>query len=418
MMMKSSSSLFLVVTSIVSVLVAFLIQFPQPTLEPFGIPTKAANAVGATREAIDAGQPLLGVNIAITGATSGIGLGLTRYLHGLGATIIAIGRSPSKLRMLQQDLDGDSDDDGRGSGRIETVLANLTDLQSVSRASENILGKLDKLDFLVNNAGLHYKVSHEVLMNYQTPIETKQGYDLVFGVNYLSHFLLTEKLMPLLQKSAISSQPKIVQISSSFHWLSDGQDLEVETGQPPRASLGDTGSFFHRERSYANSKLAQILHARALSRRLDYSVRAVSICPGWVATNVGGPSGIGRMMLHMIAYPNDGYGIASTLEAMFGTSRSGDTSSSDSNDWLTNSKLFDMFGVTIEQMGIINKESKLVQYLPGVRDMISWTFAGLLLWTQKLASTVQISKSSPESYNLTTQEDLYKWSKAAVADFL
>ena len=203
-------------------------------------------------------------------------------------------------------------------------------------------------------------------------------------------------------------------MSSSFHWLSDGSDL-VSNGMnaPPKASLGDSKRFFHRERSYANSKLAQIIHARALSRKFKEegsNISMVSVCPGWVGTNVAGTTGL-NMILQTIAYPSDGFGLASTLEAMFLPN----TGTNATMDYFVNSVGFDYLGFAVMNSGLVGK-SWPVQ--TGIRDLIAWVSAIVLLFTQKLGSDPHHSFSSPESYNSTAQDNLYQWSKKAVSDWL
>mmetsp|Transcript_20699 Transcript_20699/g.46173 ORF Transcript_20699/g.46173 Transcript_20699/m.46173 type:complete len:423 (-) Transcript_20699:63-1331(-) len=405
---SSKGNRALALSSIFVILLAIIIRHPQPDL-PAELPSIAAKAVKASPESIDAGHPLDGINVVITGSTSGIGLGLARYLHGLGATIIALGRSPSKLAKLQQELDG-----GRSSSdrcRVETFVADLTDLASIASAANDVASRFDTIDYLVNNAGIHY--NSDVILSFRTEHSTPQGYDVAFEVNYLSHFLLTEKLLPLLENSARES-PRIIQMASSFHWLSDGSDMAVMGNNPPRASLGDAKSIVQRSRSYANSKLAQIMHARALSRRLsaDQSkVRVVSVCPGWVGTNVAGGSGFNKILLQTIAYPNDGFGLASTLDAMFLP----DAGRDEHTDFFVNSAVFDLLGTAIENMGLVGKKWPAQT---GFRDMVCWVLAVALLWTQKFASGAQYSTSSPESYNNTVQEELYEWSKGVVSEWL
>ena len=111
-------------------------------------------------------QPLRGMHIVVTGATSGIGLGLTRKLCLLGATVVAMGRSSSKLQELQQEC----------PHNIETVLADFSDLDSIAAASQHMIERYDRLDVLVNNAGIHPGLG---LVS-----ASKQGYDLTFtGTN-------------------------------------------------------------------------------------------------------------------------------------------------------------------------------------------------------------------------------------------
>lgn len=111
----------------------------------------------------DKQQPLRGMYIVVTGATSGIGLGLTRKLCLLGATVVAMGRSSSKLHELQQEY----------PQNIETVLADFSDLDSIAAASQYMIERYERLDILVNNAGIHPGLGQVSV--------SKQGYDLTFA---------------------------------------------------------------------------------------------------------------------------------------------------------------------------------------------------------------------------------------------
>lgn len=119
--------------------------------------------------------PLNGLVIAVTGATSGIGLGLSRTLAAKGATILAIGRSARKLQELQEEFKNLGEDSS--TARIQPIVVDLSDLDSVANGSQYILDKYSRLDFLVNNAGIHTKVEGIFL----PPQTTKQGFDLTFG---------------------------------------------------------------------------------------------------------------------------------------------------------------------------------------------------------------------------------------------
>lgn len=262
---KYGRNSFLGVSAVLVALLGALIAVaPRPELdwEGFFLPMATRYAKSLDLQIDDerafSTSPLHGVRMVVTGATSGIGLGLTRRLHQLGATVVAIGRSPSKLKRLQDELPG-----------VDTVLADFEDLDSIARASKEIMGKYDRIDVLVNNAGIH--TGFGGLFKTRT---TKQGFDQAWGVNYLGHFLLTEKLMPLLKAS---KSPKVVQVSSRFHLAVDGSDISTNNGsQDPIVSQpgGSHGFFFFRsQRQYGNSKFAQILHARSLVDK--YGIRSV-----------------------------------------------------------------------------------------------------------------------------------------------
>jgi NAD(P)-dependent dehydrogenase (short-subunit alcohol dehydrogenase family) len=110
-------------------------------------------------------------------------------------------------------------------------------------------------------------------------LKTKQGYEIQFGTNHLGHYLLTELLLPHLQKSAPA---RIVNLSSCFH--------DKAMGREGRIDFDDL--HFERRKydgwvAYGQSKLANLLHAKQLAKRLGgIGVTAVSVHPGWVRTNL------------------------------------------------------------------------------------------------------------------------------------
>jgi NADP-dependent 3-hydroxy acid dehydrogenase YdfG len=149
-------------------LFAIFISFPHPEFNWDG--DILPNAQRYMQQPTTNETPLTGMVIAITGATSGIGLELTLTLNKLGATVLAIGRSPEKLKALFQH-----------EPSIQTVVADLNDLASVANASHYILEHYDHLDVLVNNAGIHSGMSW--MWEVERPT-TEQGYDITFGGTY------------------------------------------------------------------------------------------------------------------------------------------------------------------------------------------------------------------------------------------
>jgi hypothetical protein len=149
---------------------AILLVQPQPELNRAAIHAAAANYMGTSPSSTNNSTPLRGLTVAITGATSGIGLELTRTLSGMGAHVVAIGRSSRKLEVLASEMEP-----------VTTILADLTDLESVARAADDIANNVPQLDILVNNAGMHLGF----IWPWQRP-STSQGYDLVFGGMYMS----------------------------------------------------------------------------------------------------------------------------------------------------------------------------------------------------------------------------------------
>ena len=129
-----------------------------------------------------------GTVILITGATSGIGLSLAKFVSKYGATVLALGRSEEKLKLLQNEY----------PNTIRPFLVDQSSLQSVSDVATVIKNsEIMKIEIVVNNAGMAAGHNTKDLES-KTP-----GLDEVFVVNYLSHFLLTEKLSDLLESENI-----------------------------------------------------------------------------------------------------------------------------------------------------------------------------------------------------------------------
>jgi len=202
----------------ITVVVSIILQYPQPQLDLSYYTSLASDYTGSTSNAAEQNAPLDGLHIVITGATSGLGLSLTKKLYNLGGTIIAVGRSQSKLAKLVEDLNENNKYQKRK--RIIPVLADFQDLDSVSLAANEIKSKFKKIDYLVNNAGMMYQT-------FGIERSTPQGYDEVFGVNYLSHFLLTDKLLPSLKRSKLVNGSRIIQIASSMHLMVNGDEEAI-----------------------------------------------------------------------------------------------------------------------------------------------------------------------------------------------
>lgn len=378
------------IVAVLAVLVALLANVPHRELEWEDHVLPMARTFAGIDHDGESTTPLTGKVVVITGATSGIGLSLTRMLSRLGATVVALGRSPHKLSAIQEEIPS-----------VHTVQVDLVDLNSVAQAARNIIHTFETVDILVNNAGMH-----DGFNNLWGTLESKQGYDQVFGVNYLSHFLLTEKLAPTLMNS---SNPMVIQVSSSFHWAVDGSDLHPVDEEPPVASQrGGSHGFilFRSTRSYANTKLAQILHARALKRRhpLLSKARIISVCPAWVSTEISRNGGIFKSAVGAGGYDVNGWGMASILLALF-------DEAGGNNDFYTNTKLFDY------AQYLMAFQSSWT-YQVGIRDLVLSALAYTTLFIQQLFPEAKTTSTSPESYNETLGDALYDWSLAAVKLFL
>jgi len=389
-------------TASVVLFYAIIFATPQPTTDWEGnVIPRAHKLMGHDAADIESKPPLDGLVIAVTGATSGIGLSFTRKLSSMGAHVIAIGRSSSKLERLAQENEG-----------VSTVLADFGDLDSVAKGADDMLQRFDHVDILVNNAG--------VIGFAQKERVSKQGYEQVFAVNYLSHFLLTEKLMPLLEKST-QPKTKIIQVSSLYHFgagISDlrpskQRDLPASAAPSPIASRpgGAHGFLLFRDiRSYTNSKLAQVLHAEALNRRFAKSegqpMEVVSICPSWVGTSIAG-DGLANLF-EFIAFESDDYGLASFFEAMLDD----DTNTSAVPKFYSNTAHPELL---VQSMNALPEWA--YSMLP-LRDIVGNIFAGYLLIMQRLIPKVGRRAPSACVGDIEAQEELYEWSRGAVQAWL
>jgi NAD(P)-dependent dehydrogenase (short-subunit alcohol dehydrogenase family) len=187
-------------------------------------------------------RPLDEQTILVTGATDGLGRYVAGELAEAGALVVVHGRNPAKVVRTRDELAA-----GAGEGRVDSVLADLADLRQVDRMADELLGRLTRLDVLVNNAGIGFGppgAGQEV---------SADGYELRFAVNYLAGVHLTRRLLPLLGRSAPA---RIVNVASA------GQEpLDFDDPMLDNAYEGIT--------AYRRSKLAQIMFTFDLAAELD-----------------------------------------------------------------------------------------------------------------------------------------------------
>jgi retinol dehydrogenase-12 len=196
----------------------------------------------------------------VTGASSGIGRATAVALARLGAQVVLVGRDRGRTEAALAEVAAAA---APGTPRPLLEIADLAAMTQV-RDLAGRLGALDRIDVLVNNAGL-LLFEHRV---------TPDGYDQVFAVNHLAPFLLTNLL---LEKLTASAPARIVTVASDAH-----SAARLDLGDPQLAREWDSW------RAYANSKLANILFTRELARRLDGTgVTANCAHPGMVRTGFG-----------------------------------------------------------------------------------------------------------------------------------
>jgi NAD(P)-dependent dehydrogenase (short-subunit alcohol dehydrogenase family) len=182
-------------------------------------------------------RPLDEQTILITGSTDGLGEATAENLVKQGATLLVHGRSEQKLERALAKLGAE-----RGTG-VRGLLADLGSVEQVRRLARCVERDVDRLDVLVNNAGVAVMGGRR---------ESQDGYELTFAVNYLSHFLLTAELMPLLRRS---TPARIVNVASIGQAPVNFDDPMAETE-------------YEGFRAYAQSKLAQIMFTFDLADRL------------------------------------------------------------------------------------------------------------------------------------------------------
>lgn len=198
--------------------------------------------------------------ILITGATSGIGLGVAIALARQATRLILLGRDQRKMTVALDEVK-------RRAGVAAAPDSCLCDFGSqaqIRKVAADMLAKYDRLDVLVNNAGLATR-RREV---------TEDGIERTFAVNHLGPFLLTNLLLDLLVKSAPA---RIVNVASKVHYTAT-MDL---------ADLGFERDGWGMAKAYGRSKLGTVLFTRALAKRLeDKGVTVNAVHPGAVATGI------------------------------------------------------------------------------------------------------------------------------------
>lgn len=224
---------------------------------------------------------LSGKTFLVTGANTGIGKETVRGLAARGARVVVAGRSEERTRAAIGEITADT-----GSTDLDYLPLDLGDLTSVRAAAESFLASGERLDVLVNNAGLAGKRGM-----------TASGFELAFGTNHVGPFLLTE----LLRDRIVETGPgRIVNVASTGHYRAPGIDWHaVRQPSATRTAFDE----------YCVSKLANVLHARELGRRLaGTGVTTYSLHPGAIASDVWRevPFGLRHVMKLFMKSPEQG----------------------------------------------------------------------------------------------------------------
>lgn len=202
--------------------------------------------------------------ILVTGATSGIGYQAALDLVKAGATVLAVGRSPSRCQQARESILKICPE-----ARIDFLIADLSVQTSVHQLADQVMKILDgngnrALDVLYNNAGIY--ASRRTL--------TRDGIEMTFAVNHLAPFLLTQRLLPALQRAA---DGRVITTGSASHY-----QVSIYPSRPEKAP------FFIGIQAYAISKLSNILFSFEFNRRVPTAnLQAWVVDPGLVNTDIG-----------------------------------------------------------------------------------------------------------------------------------
>ena len=376
-------------------------------------------------------SPLRGTTAVVTGAAGGIGGELVKVIHRLGGTVVALDRDVRGLEHLKVFLDAEErrEDRANHESRVWILPTQHQDLDSVSQSANQIKDRFAKIDFLVNNAGFTY--SNDSICGDET-MKATNGQDLLFTVNYLSHFLLTEKLLPNLSRA----KGRVVHLTSTYHWKVDGTEIipsqcankdssksstSLNSLLRPRAYESNPSyqSPKHVERSYANSKLAQIYHSRSINLHAP-DCDSVCACPTWAATGIGGEDA--RDFLSKMAFPIEGStsegqaveeitygpGISSAINALFRSREDLGSALNCGTSFVANSRVLEFFG----------GRNTWLRW-PIWRDTLTDLLGFCLLLGQKFTyEDFIVQETSPESQDEEKRAQLYNWSQKEVQDWL
>ncbi|GMV41804.1 MAG: short-chain dehydrogenase [Myxococcales bacterium] len=194
----------------------------------------------------------------VTGANTGIGRHTALELAGGGARVLLACRSREKTAPVVEELR-----EKTGNPRVDLLELDLGSLESVRRCATAFYEQHDRLDLLVNNAGV---AGHRGA--------TADGFELQFGTNHIGHFALTCLLRPAL---LASPAPRVVTVASRGHYRPTTIDFDAV--RRPTATMAG----FH---EYCVSKLANVLFTQELARRTAGRLGAYALHPGVVASDI------------------------------------------------------------------------------------------------------------------------------------
>jgi NAD(P)-dependent dehydrogenase (short-subunit alcohol dehydrogenase family) len=183
--------------------------------------------------------------VLVTGATNGLGKQVARDLAERAPTVLLHGRNPKKGKAILKEIQC-----ATGNDKLRYYNADFSSLDAVRRLAEEVRAHHDRLDILINNAGIGAGPRTGARRE-----ESMGGHELRFAVNYLAPFLLTHRLLPLLRRA---SPARIINIASAGQQRIDFDDVMLEKA-------------YDGFRAYCQSKLAQVMFTFDLAGELEES---------------------------------------------------------------------------------------------------------------------------------------------------
>jgi NAD(P)-dependent dehydrogenase (short-subunit alcohol dehydrogenase family) len=215
-----------------------------------------------------------GKTVLITGASAGIGKATAAELAARGAQLVLACRDPDKAAAARAEILARTP-----SSRVDVVALELSSLRSVRDCAAKVIAHYPRIDVLLNNAGVFPP----------TLLKTEDGFELQIGVNHLGHFLFTQLLV---EKLVASAPARVVTVSSMMH---AGGKIDFASFRGPEK--------YSAYAAYRQSKLANILFANELARRLaGRGVSSNSLHPGGVATEIMRDASLPMRLLARFAF--------------------------------------------------------------------------------------------------------------------
>ena len=220
--------------------------------------------------------------VLVTGANSGLGLRTAEALAAHGAEVLLACRNAEKAAAALTTVNA-----GASGPKARVVALDLASLESVAACAAEVDGSVERLDVLVNNAGVM-----------ALPLRrTADGFEMQFGTNHLGHFALTGQLLPALLRAA---EPRVVNVSSNGHKFGKMRwdDLNWDRGR------------YRKWGAYCQTKLANLLFSGELQRRAvaaRTALTSVAAHPGYAATNLSatGPQMAGSKLMEQLVGVGD-----------------------------------------------------------------------------------------------------------------